>query len=140
MVETVGHRLLQLGDARPGVLLGFGDAQCRVRSVDATLRITSCIWTGIRMTAPSSAMARVIDCLIHHIAYVENLLPVVGSNLHAARINPSTPCWNRSSYFSPCSRYRRTKECTSVRKMCGEPLRCRRRHERTVDAMTVSRQ
>ncbi len=87
----------------------------RFRSAAATLRTCSCMWTGMRMRAPSSAMARLIDCRIHQVAYVENLLPILGSNFRAARISPSTPCWTRSSYSSPCSRCDRTRECTSRR-------------------------
>ena len=35
----------------------------------------STMCTGVRMVRPWSASARVIDCRIHHIAYVENLKP-----------------------------------------------------------------
>ena len=38
-----------------------------------------------------SAMARVMAWRIHHVAYVENLKPLVWSNLSTARISPRLP-------------------------------------------------
>ena len=37
--------------------------------------IVSTMWTGMRIVRAWSAMARVIACRIHHVAYVENLKP-----------------------------------------------------------------
>ena len=37
--------------------------------------MVSTIWTGIRIVRAWSAMARVIACRIHHVAYVLNLKP-----------------------------------------------------------------
>ncbi len=37
----------------------------------------STMWTGMRMVRDWSAMARVIACRIHQVAYVENLKPLV---------------------------------------------------------------
>jgi len=39
----------------------------------ASLLMTSTMWTGMRIVRAWSAMARVMACLIHHVAYVENL-------------------------------------------------------------------
>jgi hypothetical protein len=33
----------------------------------------STMWTGMRIVRPLSAIARVMACRIHHVAYVENL-------------------------------------------------------------------
>ncbi len=43
----------------------------------ASLLMISTMWTGMRMVRDWSAMARVIACRIHQVAYVENLKPLV---------------------------------------------------------------
>ena len=48
-----------------------------------------------------SAIERVIAWRIHHVAYVENLKPLVWSNLSTARIRPRLPSWIRSSSCIP---------------------------------------
>ena len=50
---------------------------CMRRRVRTTLLTCSARWTGSRMVRPESAIARVIACRIHQVAYVENLKPLV---------------------------------------------------------------
>src|SRR5947209_19949935 len=61
--------------------------------------------TGTRIVRPLSATARWTACLIHQVAYVENLKPRSGSNLSTAFIKPMLPSWIKSSSGNPCPRY-----------------------------------
>src|SRR5713101_655489 len=55
-------------------LVGSRPSSCTSwRLVRTSLLIVSIMCTGIRMVRAWSAMARVMACLIHHVAYVENL-------------------------------------------------------------------
>mmetsp|Transcript_27257 Transcript_27257/g.92789 ORF Transcript_27257/g.92789 Transcript_27257/m.92789 type:complete len:201 (+) Transcript_27257:245-847(+) len=58
-------------------------------------------WTGRRIVRLWSAMARMTACLIHHVAYVENLKPFSGSNFSTARVRPKVPSWMTSWKWSP---------------------------------------
>src|SRR5215213_2349429 len=69
----------------------------------------------MRMVRPLSAMARVIPCLIHQVAYVENLYPLEWSNFSAALISPRLPSWMRSRNETPRLRYFLAIETTSLR-------------------------
>src|SRR5215212_6784761 len=69
----------------------------------------------MRMVRPLSAMALVMACLIHHVAYVENLKPLNGSNFSAALISPRLPSWMRSRKDTPRLRYFLAMETTSLR-------------------------
>ena len=60
--EEVFERFKKLDAFRQGTGLG--------------LPICKSIWTGIRIVLAWSAIALVIACLIHHVAYVENLYPL----------------------------------------------------------------
>src|SRR5215208_3292094 len=71
--------------------------------------------TGTRMVRPLSATARCTACLIHHVAYVENLQPRSGSNFSTARIRPTLPSWMRSSKGNPIPRYLLATLTTSLR-------------------------
>src|SRR5919107_4520365 len=71
--------------------------------------------TGTRMVRPLSATARCTACLIHHVAYVENLQPRSGSNFSTARIRPTLPSWIRSSKGSPIPLYLLATLTTSLR-------------------------
>ena len=54
--------------------VGSRPSSCiRSRWARLTLLMYSVMWTGMRMTRDWSAMARVMACRIHHVAYVENL-------------------------------------------------------------------
>ena len=44
-----------------------------VRETRIRRLIVSTMWTGMRIVRAWSAMARVMACRIHHVAYVENL-------------------------------------------------------------------
>ena len=66
-----------------------------------TLLIDSTMCTGMRMVRAWSAIARVIAWRIHHVAYVENLKPLVWSNFSTARISPRLPSWMRSRSSMP---------------------------------------
>ena len=55
----------------------------------------------MRTVRDLSAMARVIACRIHHVAYVENLKPLRQSNFSTARISPRLPSWIRSRKSMP---------------------------------------
>ena len=48
-----------------------------------------------------SAMERVIACLIHQVAYVENLYPLLYSNFSTAFISPIFPSWIKSRKDKP---------------------------------------
>src|SRR5215210_5869906 len=69
----------------------------------------------MRMVRPLSAIALVIACLIHHVAYVENLKPLDGSNFSAALMRPRLPSWMRSRKETPRLRYFLAIETTSLR-------------------------
>src|SRR5574341_817827 len=56
----------------------------KCREVLMSLLIVSIIWTGIRSVLAWSAIARVIACRIHQVAYVLNLYPRLYSNLSTA--------------------------------------------------------
>src|SRR5664280_282733 len=60
-------------------------------------------------------MARVIAWRIHHVAYVENLNPLVWSNFSTARMRPRLPSWMRSRKARPRLRYLLAMETTSRR-------------------------
>src|SRR5215217_8667279 len=69
----------------------------------------------MRMVRPLSAIALVMACLIHHVAYVENLKPLEGSNFSAALMRPRFPSWIRSRNETPRLRYFLAMETTSLR-------------------------
>src|ERR671911_2511475 len=69
----------------------------------------------MRMVRPLSAMARVMACLIHHVAYVENLYPFEWSNFSAALMSPRLPSWMRSRNETPRLRYFLAMETTNLR-------------------------
>jgi hypothetical protein len=73
---------------------------------------------GTRMEDALLAIARPMDCLIHHVAYVENLVPKFASKPRAARISPRLPSWMRSVNSSPRPVYPRAIEMTSLRLHC----------------------
>ena len=62
--------------------------------------------TGIRIVRAWSAIARVIACLIHQVAYVENLNPLLKSNFSTALIKPILPSWIKSKNNIPRPTYR----------------------------------
>mmetsp|Transcript_23919 Transcript_23919/g.49849 ORF Transcript_23919/g.49849 Transcript_23919/m.49849 type:complete len:211 (-) Transcript_23919:439-1071(-) len=62
-------------------------------------------WTGRRMVRDWSAMARIMDCFIHHVAYVERRKPLSGSNFSVAFISPNVPSWHKSWKLSPLCWY-----------------------------------
>src|SRR5215212_2596057 len=103
----------------------------RLSSVESSLyaraifRILSPMCTGTRMVRPLSATARCTACLIHHVAYVENLQPRSGSNFSTARIRPTLPSWIRSSKGSPIPRYLLATLTTSLRFFSTSFLRAR---------------
>ena len=58
--------------------VGSRPRSCRSwRCTRTSLLIVSTMWTGMRMVRAWSAMARVMAWRIHHVAYVENLKPLV---------------------------------------------------------------
>ncbi len=59
----------------------------------------------MRIVRAWSAMARVIACRIHHVAYVENLKPFSKSNFSTARMRPMFPSWIRSRNDIPRPMY-----------------------------------
>ena len=61
------------------------------RDVRISLLMVSIMCTGMRIVLAWSAIARVMACLIHHVAYVENLYPRRYSNLSTAFIRPMLP-------------------------------------------------
>ena len=67
--------------------------------------MVSTICTGTRIVRAWSARARVIACLIHHVAYVENLYPLSLSNLSTAFIKPILPSWIKSKNNKPLPTY-----------------------------------
>src|SRR5215210_275114 len=69
----------------------------------------------MRMVLPLSAIARVMACLIHHVAYVENLYPLEWSNFSAALMSPRLPSWMRSRNETPRLRYFLAIETTSLK-------------------------
>mmetsp|Transcript_18009 Transcript_18009/g.55403 ORF Transcript_18009/g.55403 Transcript_18009/m.55403 type:complete len:243 (-) Transcript_18009:192-920(-) len=71
------------------------------RSARDALARSWCTCIGRRMSRDWNATALRIACWIHQQAYVENLQPRAGSNLVAARINPSDPSWTRSERPMP---------------------------------------
>jgi hypothetical protein len=73
------------------------------------------MWTGMRIVAAWSAMARVIACRIHHVAYVENLKPFSKSNFSTARMRPMLPSWMRSRKDMPRPMYFFAIDTTSRR-------------------------
>mmetsp|Transcript_8723 Transcript_8723/g.14687 ORF Transcript_8723/g.14687 Transcript_8723/m.14687 type:complete len:390 (-) Transcript_8723:732-1901(-) len=89
----------------------------------------SCMCTGSRIVREWSAMARVIACRIHHVAYVERRKPRAASNFSAALISPIEPSWIRSCSVSPWFMYffaiettrRRLAETSSCFAFC---MRC----------------
>ena len=60
-------------------------------------------------------MERVIACLIHHVAYVENLYPFLQSNLSTALIRPRFPSCIRSRNSIPLPTYLLAMLTTSLR-------------------------
>jgi hypothetical protein len=71
--------------------------------------------TGTRMVRPLSATALCTACLIHHVAYVENLKPLSGSNFSTAFISPMLPSWIKSSKGNPYPRYFLATDTTNLR-------------------------
>ena len=78
------------------------------------------------MVRPLSATARCTACLIHHVAYVENLQPRSGSNFSTAFIRPMLPSWIRSSKGSPWLRYFLAMLTTSLKFFSINLCRARR--------------
>ena len=74
---------------------------CIWRRIRVSRFMCSTMWTGMRIVRAWSAIERVIAWRIHHVAYVENLKPLVWSNLSTARIRPRLPSWIRSRSCIP---------------------------------------
>ena len=81
-----------------GVRSSVANSSRSARSIFCS-RSTMC--TGIRIVRALLATPRCTACLIHQVAYVENLKPLRQSNFSAARIRPMIPSWIRSSSDSP---------------------------------------
>src|SRR5471030_2949564 len=88
-------RILASGiSIRPASAAASGSCpvSCNIsRETRLSLLMVSIIWTGIRMVRAWSATDRLTACLIHQVAYVENLYPRRYSNLSTARIRPILP-------------------------------------------------
>ena len=80
-----------------------------------SLLMVSIIWTGILIVLAWSAIDLVIACLIHHVAYVENLYPLRYSNLSTAFIKPILPSWIKSRNWSPLFVYFLAIDITSLK-------------------------
>ena len=80
------------------------------------------MWTGTRIVLAWSASALVIACLIHHVAYVENLYPLLESNLSTAFISPIFPSWIKSKNKSPLPTYLLAIDTTSLKLLSASIL------------------
>ena len=80
-----------------------------------TLLICSIMCTGTRIVLAWSEIERVIACLIHQVAYVENLKPFLYSNFSTALIRPILPSCTRSKKCKPLLVYFLAIDTTSLR-------------------------
>mmetsp|Transcript_3586 Transcript_3586/g.7305 ORF Transcript_3586/g.7305 Transcript_3586/m.7305 type:complete len:236 (-) Transcript_3586:11-718(-) len=72
----------------------------------------STTWTGRRISLPWSDTALDTACRIHQCAYVENLNPLVASNLSIAFLKPKRPSGIKSPSSTPFPQYRLAIEIT----------------------------